>query len=537
MRPLAFAVLCLALNLAPVAAQPDIIIERAPFAVSECSGGFVVHQLDHVTLARGQQVRMFDSNGAGLAVNDLDNDGDLDLVLGNLAGRSSIMWNEENLAFRKEMLAAGQVRAVNVVDVDGDGWQDIVLANGVSAPLYGHNDQGHFHFTPLPGAREPAYTMAWADLDGDGDLDTVTGSYDALLEMQLGNSFLFSDGAGVYVYEQRNGQFFPTRLADRAQALAMLLVDINGDDWADILVGNDFAVPDQAWLYQPGGWQQTQPFDVMTHSTMSFDAGDLDNDGLPEFYATDMKSYSDDRASVAAWQPVMDMMASLAVGENDPQIMENVLHIQNGEGEFENQATIFGVDATGWSWSAKFGDLDNDGFLDLYVVNGMIAVELFRHLPNGALVEENLVFRNAGGERFVSAPEWGLNVNDSGRSMSMADLDADGDLDVIVNNLLTPAQIFENQLCGGHSLEVDLRWPGSMNTQALGAQLSLVTSTGTYRRVIRSQSGYLSGDPSRVHFGFPAGSRLAALDIRWPDGEMTRIDSPEAGGILTVARH
>ncbi len=529
--------LVICLYVAPLAAQTSITIVQSPLESSECSGAFVTHDLDHLTMTRGRQVRKFDSNGAGLAVNDLDNDGDLDLVLANLAGRNSIVWNEGGLDFRKQTIAEGQTRAVNIVDVDGDGWQDIMLTHATGAPVYGQNHEGEFQFIPLPGARQPAYTMAWADLDGDNDLDVVTGSYDAQLELELGNSFMFSDGAGVFYYEQRDGQFIPTRLAERSQALALLLADMNGDYRPDILVGNDFGVPDQGWLYQPDGWQDFQPFSTITLNTMSFDAGDINNDGLMEFYATDLNPYSDDGDIMAAWQPVLDRFAAQPRAEDDPQIMENVLQVQRADGVFENRAAAFGLNATGWSWSAKFGDLDNDGFLDLYVVNGIVDVDLFRHLPNGELVEENQVFRNLGGERFVPVPDWGLNAPTSGFGMSMADLDSDGDLDIIVNNLLAPSQLFENQLCGGHSLEVDLRWPSSGNTHGLGARMTLHTSTGTYLRDVRAASGYLSGDPSRIHFGFPVESRLEALDIRWPDGEISTIAAPEANVLLTLIRN
>ncbi len=538
MKHFRLCLLCILLlpGFGPLAAQPDITVVQTPLASSECSGAFVAHDLDHVTMARGQQVRKYDSNGAGLAVNDLDNDGDLDLVLANLAGRNSIFWNEGGLDFRKETIPQGRTRAVNIVDVDGDGRQDIVLTHATGALTYAPNQEGEFHFIPLPGAHEPAYAMAWADLDGDDDLDVVTGSYDAQLELELGNSFLFSDGAGVFYYEQRDGEFIPTRLAERAQALAILLADINGDHHLDILVGNDFGVVDQAWLYQPDGWQDFQPFSTTALNTMSFDAGDINNDGLFEFYATDLKPYSDDGDLMAAWQPVLEEMASQARAADDTQIMENVLQVQRADGVFENRAAFFRVEATGWSWSAKFGDLDRDGFLDLYVVNGIVDVQLFRHLPNGELVEENQAFRNVSGERFMPVPEWGLNVSTSGYGMSMADLDSDGDLDIIVNNLLAPAQLLENQLCGGRSLEVDLRWPGSRNTHALGAMLTLHTSTGIYYRDVRSASGYLSGDPSRVHFGFPPGSQLNRLAIRWPDDEITRVDTLQADVLLTITR-
>ena len=532
------------------APTPIEITEFAPVEVAKqplatgaaCTGAFIPHSLNHTTTIAGEVVRMFDSNGSGLAINDLDNDGDLDLVFANLKGPNSIFWNEGGLVFRPERLAFNNSRAANVVDVDGDGWLDIVFTQRTAPPLYLHNEGDveaasptFIHF-PFPGVREPAYAISWGDVDKDGDLDLVTGSYDAELSKELANTFLFSDGAGIFYYENQGGHFTPTRLADKAQALAIALIDLNDDDDLDILVGNDFDLPDYIWLQQPDGWHSAQPFPATTHSTMSFDAGDINNDGSWEIFATDMKPYADDSDTLAAWQPVMDMMAGHPPAEGDVQLMENVLHRRDAVGRFQNVAASTGLDATGWSWSAKFGDLDHDGFLDIYVVNGMAAQDLFGHLPNNELVEKNQAFQNVAGSRFRLAPEWGLGADSGGRGMSMADLDNDGDLDIVVNNLLSPAQIFENQLCRGAALAVDLFWPQSQNTHALGAKLVLHTSTGSYTRNVRAASGYLSGDPSRIHFGFPADSRLIALEIYWPDGTFSRIETVSAGELLTISR-
>jgi hypothetical protein len=268
---------------------------------------------------------------------------------------------------------------------------------------------------------------------------------------------------------------------------------------------------------------------------MSFDHGDIDNNGRAELFATDMKPYDHSPETEAAWLPIMAGMDDEPM-PGDPQVMENVLQVGRVRAGFANEAAHRGLEATGWSWSAKFGDLDNDGFLDLYVVNGMIEQRMFGHLPEHELVEANQAFRNDGSGQFIAAPEWQLGLTFSGRGMSMADLDEDGDLDIVVNNLRAPAQLFENQLCGGESLEVDLFWPGSGNSRAIGAVVTLQTDQGHYRRDVRSGSGYLPGDPARLHFGFPANSNLQKLEIRWPDGSLSTVERPTAHTLLKITR-
>ena len=166
------------------------------------------------------------------------------------------------------------------------------------------------------------------------------------------------------------------------------------------------------------------------------------------------------------------------------------------------------MDGTGWSWSCKFGDLDNDGWLDLYVVNGMIEETLFGHMPNHELVEKNQAFRNEGGLRFRAMPGWRLEPHHSGRGMVMADLDEDGDLDIVVNNLRGPAQLFENRLCTGQSLAGRPALARQRQHARPGRAGAPHTTDGTLLRDVRAGCGYLSGDAPRLHFGFPAGTTL-----------------------------
>lgn len=522
---------------ARVPVQVSVIALQSPKA--PCSNTFLEQTLPYTTTAGADT--LYDTNGTGLAIDDLDGDGKPEIVFANLKGPNTILWNLGNFQFRKEELPYGDSRAVAIVDVNGDGLPDIVFTRRTMGPSYWRNTgQGaglaRFVEEALPGVDEKLYAMNWSDLRGNGTLDLVGGSYDAALEKDLGYSFMrLRSGGGVYYYQNNGGSLMAQQLAPLAQTLAVAFPDFDGDGRPDILIGNDFSMLDQAWRQTQSGWQATYPFEQMTHSTMSFDLGDIDNDGQPELFATDMKPYDQSVTTLAQWRPMMTKMP-LDTFAGDPQIMENVLQVRDRTGRFRNEAYARGLDATGWSWSAKFGDLDNDGRLDLYVANGMLDDNLFSYLPNHELVEENRAFHNEGRRNFKLAPQWGLGSRRSGRGMSMADLDGDGKLDIVVNNFETPAQLFENRLCGGQSLEVDLFWPASKNTRAIGARLALRTSAGAYYRDVRAMSGYLSGDPARVHFGFPADAQLESLEIRWPDGKSAVINAPTAHTLLTITR-
>ena len=536
-------IVLLAAGCVTLASAPSISVKSESLPSSaDCQGQFIPHDLPHITAAAVARVAYFFSNGSGLAVNDLDNDGDLDLVLGNLLGPNHIFWNEGDWHFRPDVLFEGSTRAITTVDVNGDGWLDIVTTARIGDVRYWRNTgkdigtRDQFVADRLLGVDALAYALNWTDFDADGDLDLITASYDASLEKQMGQLYKQSGQSGVFVHENQGGRFASTRLASVAQALALDLFDADMDGRLDILVGNDFDVPDQVWLARDDGWEAATPFAVTTHSTMSFDSGDIDNDGVPELFAADMHPYSDAPDIMDQWQPVIDTMPH-NLPPDDPQKMLNVLQTRNEAGQLVNHADVSGLAATGWSWSGKFGDLNQDGFLDFYIVNGMIAREIFSHLPDDELVEENQAFWNNEGAGFVLAPEWRLGSTRGGRSMSMADLDGDGDLDIVINNLRASAQIFENQLCAGASLQVDLRWPTAQNTHALGAVLTLQTDQGSYTRTLRASSGYLSGDPAQVHFGLPENSRVNALAIRWPDGATSVLNELMPNSVVQVTRN
>jgi hypothetical protein len=501
----------------------------------------VPHALPFTTEIAGPPYEVLDGNGSGLALGDLDADGRIDLVLGNLDGPNAIFWNLGDWHFRRQMFGEGGLRAVTVVDVDGDGRLDIVGAHRYQKPILWHNTgnadpQQRFVQTSLPDVNNPAYALDWSDLNGDGNLDLVAGSYDTELLKHEGMIFTQrGNGVGVFVYMRHGDTYIAQRLAEQADALAIALPDLNGDGHPDIMIGNDFNRPDAVFLQKGDAWEKAMPFSRITENTMSLALGDIDNSGSPAIFATDMKPYHKDTVTMAEWLPMMKRLTKPLTAD-DPQTAENALQIQGSDGRWREAAYERMIDSSGWSWSGKFGDLDNDGFLDLYVVNGMLARGLFDHLPNQELVEQNLAFHNDGHGGFQPAPQWGLGLTASGRSMSMVDLNEDGKLDIVINNVRSPAMVLENRLCGGQALEVDLHWSGTNNLAAIGAQLSLQTSVGTLSRGVTASSGYLSGDSARVHFGLPDGATVGQLRVRWPDGKISTLDAPQLQTLVTVTR-
>ena len=533
--------LCLALaacqpaqpsQIAPLVNDAPAIVAVQPLTPqTECTNAFVAHNLDFATGNRMHTIAMYASNGSGVTANDLNGDGLIDLAFASIDGPSAILWNRGQLNFEREELPDVNTRAALSVDVDGDGLIDVVFTHRASTSAGGvsfwrNTGNSHFEQRPLPGVDAIAYSIGWADLNGDNTLDLVTGSYNAEFKKEGVEADQYAERSGVFVYEQRSNGFQPQRLVTDSQSLSIGLLDLNGDGHLDIWAANDFALQDSIWLHTPQAWQPARPLRQTSHSTMSIDWADLDNSGQPTLFSTDMNPYDTSPENMAAWLPMMAATDEKRQPD-DRQIMANVLLRPDGQGGWRNDAAARGIDASGWSWAGRFGDLDQDGYLDAYVVNGMIAKDLFGHLHNDELVEANRAYRNSGAGRFVLAPEWQLGSLNSGRGMLMADVDNDGDLDIVVNNLRGVAQLFENKLCGGNSLQVDLNWRGVGNRHAIGATLALYTSAGVYQRDIRASGGYLSGDVVRAHFGLPRGATLRRLQITWPDGRSSQITASQ----------
>jgi len=526
-------------NALPVSQTVDstvaVATERRVLQVAQQPCGFRFSRTDlpHYTSGGSTGSALYASNGSGLAVGDLTGDGQPDLVFGNIVGTVTVYVNEGNFVFTPIQTTLTDVRSLIIVDADGDGTRELYATRRFAPPIVGKLTDGGFTYEPIPEVYSAFYAMGWQDLNRDGALDVVFGTYDNEQLQQQGLIFQTRGGGGVFVYTQRDTRFTPQRLNSSAQALAIAFPDLDQDGRTDLLVGNDFNEPDGAWTISDAGYTAVAPFSQTTENTMSLDYVDYDNNGTFDLYATDMKPYDQSVSTMARWLPAM-LKLTRPLTADDPQYTENTLHTWDGS-RWRNRAYDLQLDATGWSWSAKFADLDNNGWQDLYVVNGMKATDLLSYLPDYELSEDDMLFVTDNSERY-DLVDRGISQTGSGRAATMADLDNDGDLDVVVNPIDGYAQLYRNELCQTASIAVTLVDPTSANRDAVGAIVTVAADQHLLTRSIQVSSGYLSGQPTTAHFGLGAVQRIERLVVTWPDGKQSEVPDITANMHYTITR-
>jgi hypothetical protein len=534
-------------------------------------------------------------NGAGVAAGDYDSDGLTDLFLVSEQGQSRLYRNLGGMRFEDATEQSGLTNntaeggfslGAFFGDTDNDGDLDLFLTNWkVSNRLFENNGDGTFSdITEAAGVTYSggATTATFSDYDRDGDLDFFVATYRpnsiefetdqlqlqtvngqltippnlqdrlVLLQQETGQNFLRELGERDLLY-RNNGDGTFEEVAEASGisggywGLSAVFSDVDNDGWPDLYVTNDLWSPDTFYHNNGDGTFSLIEPDMVQHTpwfSMGIDFADINNDGLTDYFIGDMISRDHEKRMTQHGE--MEM-APPPLG-SAPQVMRNSLYLNNGDGTFSDIAWLADVAASEWTWTAKFADLDLDGFVDLFITNGMV-----RDLMDADAAEEaavvgqqgldaliayvqeypllntsDLIFRNNGDLSFdeVSA-SWGLTGQSVGHGATLSDLDNDGDLDVVINNLNQQAGIYRNDSANPR-ITVKLQGQSS-NTHGLGAKITLVTDTGTQVRQMTSSGGYLSGHQPIVVFGLGLSTEIRQLRVDWPSGLVQTFPDTESG--------
>lgn len=541
-------------------------------------------------------------NGAGVGVGDIDNDGLPDIFFAGNMVSSRLYLNKGDMRFEDITKRAGVetsrwATGVTMVDINNDGYLDIYVS--VSGPAWSKPEQranelfinnGNRTFTEAAakyGIADTSFTThaVFLDYDRDGCLDlfllnnspadfsrgevvqspvmvrdSTPGSYNQLYHNNCNGSFTnVSKEAGI--------------LRDPGFGLGVVVGDLNADGWPDIYVSNDGTPNDVLYINNRDGTFTNKAGRYLKHASyagMGVDIADFNDDGWPDIMQVDMMPHAlSGRKRTSGYMTPMRLLRSRAAGIRDDYSV-NSLQLSNGvtkDGDiiFSEVGRLAGVAHTDWSWSALFADFDNDGHKDIFIGNGYpktvndldyqtamftvrrgkgidsrrVGLDLLNRLPTYA--ESNYVFRNDGDLKFTDkSVAWGLAQPSFSYGAAYADLNNDGRLDLVVNNIDAKAFVYEN--VGGtpnddahHWLAVRLEGEAPRQRSAgIGATLVLTAGGRQQYLYATPYRGYMSSVDDRLHFGLGRARRADTLDVTWPDGRHQTLTNIDADRLIVV---
>ena len=533
-------------------------------------------------------------NGGGVAVGDINNDGLPDLFftgnmkpnrlylnLGSCKFKDITDQASPALAGRKD----GWKTGVTMADVNSDGRLDIyVCYSGKKADDVRRNqlfiNLGNSKFEEQArsyGLDDPGYSTqaAFFDYDNDGDLDMFLLNHNIkkIDNMEFASHKGEVDAlAGNKLFQNENGHFTDvSQTAGIVQSpltfgLGIAVADINKDGWQDVYVTNDYNEPDYLYINNKNGTFTNQSKQMLrhhSHFSIGVDIADFNNNTQPDIFTLDMLPADNHRQKSLQLQENYEAFGLMLHQELYPQYMRNMLHLNNGDGTFSEIAQLAGVSKTDWSWCPLIADFDNDGYKDIYISNGylrdytnkdflrywgdykikkamakepFLLMDLVTAMPSTAVPD--YIFKNEHNLTFSNQQEaWGLNQTNMSNGAIYADLDNDGDLDLVVNTINQLASIYRNHSTDArHTAYLALHLQGTdQNTQAVGAKVYVYTPGGQVQyQELNPNRGYLSCVSTVLNFGLGTNQRADSVRVIWPNQTSQLLTNVKANQLLQL---
>lgn len=535
-------------------------------------------------------------NGGGVAIGDLNGDGLQDIYFtGNMVD-NKLYLNQGHMQFKDVTVNADVAgrpgpwkTGVTMADVNGDGKLDMYVCYSgklgaqkrVNQLFINHgNKDGIPQFQDRAaeyGLAFPSYsTQAYFfDYDRDGDLDLLLVNHNfqrlnILDEVSVKNLMDKPDTeSGIRLLRNDNSHFQDITLhagiinTSLSYGLAAGIADVNGDGWPDIYISNDYSVPDRLYINNGKGKFTDELSHQIGHTSfysMGNDIADINNDGAPDIYTLDMLPEDNKRQKLLFGGDNYEAFdLNINVGFYY-QYMRNMLHINNGNNTFSEVGQLAGISNTDWSWAPLFADYDNDGWKDLFVSNGYTRdytnmdflkfmgdnlsdrqvmrqdlLNIVNQMPSSQV--KNYFFKNNGNSTFTNTSEaWGIRLPSNSNGAAYVDLDNDGDLDLVVNNINQPAFIYQNEAnkqLKNHYLKVKLQGAGK-NTDGLGAAVTIYNNGQKQYLEQMPARGFQSSVSPILHFGLGKENKIDSLKVVWLSGKQQLIANLKADQLLTV---